>query len=45
MRARWIRSQSAAKIDSTRQSYSVKHVTLILTRAQAETDDEIFCAY
>jgi integrase len=31
-----------SKIDSTRQSYSVKHVTLILTRAQAETDDEIF---
>jgi integrase len=31
-----------SKIDSTRQAYSVKHVTLILSRAQAETDDEVF---
>jgi integrase len=31
-----------SKIDSTRQSYSVKQVTLILTRAQTETTDEIF---
>ncbi|HEX4200278.1 MAG TPA: phage integrase SAM-like domain-containing protein, partial [Chthoniobacterales bacterium] len=31
-----------SKIDSTRQSYSVKHVTLILTSAQTETADEIF---
>jgi integrase len=31
-----------SKIDSTRQSYSVKQVTLILTRAQAETTDEVF---
>src|SRR5260370_66499 len=28
-----------SKIESTRQSYSVEQVTLILTRAQAETDD------
>jgi integrase len=31
-----------SKIDSTRQAYSVKHVTRILTRAQTETDDEVF---
>jgi integrase len=28
-----------SKVDSNRQPYSVKHVTLILNRAQAETDD------
>jgi integrase len=28
-----------SKVGSNRQSYSVKHVTLILNRAQAETDD------
>ena len=28
-----------SKIDSTRQSYSVEHVTLILTSAQTETGD------
>jgi integrase len=31
-----------SKIDSKRQAYSVDHVTLILNRAQAETDDEVF---
>jgi integrase len=31
-----------SKIDSTRQSYSVDQVTLILTSAQTETADEIF---
>ena len=28
-----------SKVDSNRQAYSVKHVTLILNRAQKETDD------
>jgi len=28
-----------SKVESKRQSYSVEHVTLILTRAQTETDD------
>jgi integrase len=28
-----------SKVDSKRQSYSVEHVTLILNRAQSETDD------